>query len=580
MTRMTLRSHGMAFMGPLVGGGLLLGATALLIPNRSQIADAIRRATFVAPAPAVLPSPPTTAMLMQRFTEGKRLSASDLSRLLAASTATAKAAHLSEMADGIQRSGGAVATSQITYDILAGGRPEAALAFLESRPDAGAASLWRLRFELNRKLGNDERAADMLRAAALTPGTASSGDVVEAAYALGRPDMLVTAAESGAAPRLGRAEALNLASWANGVKRYDLIGRIDRAGTPTWRGDNPWLAMTLAQRAGDTASALRYAALLPSGRDAARESIVMASGDRDAMRRLLLEQAVAGKQDRGAVAQQLLEKGFRPDAISLLRQQSSGRAVDDVSASRMLYLMGPRPGAEDLSWLRSRATADIRWLPSYLEREHPARALAFLEARPDAAETDMLFQRIRLANAAHDEQGVSRALDRLLDGRPLDGPQLKLAGSALVSQSLARRYALSLSRARIRAGQESASDRMDLAWDAWNRGDLRAAVDQLGPYLQHSPNDRAALQLMASAQARLGGRESEGPWLRRLLALSPPVSRERAELLTKLGQTSDAIAMVEALRQQSPRDRQLDIQLARLLIAAGDPGRARKVLRP
>jgi predicted Zn-dependent protease len=65
-----------------------------------------------------------------------------------------------------------------------------------------------------------------------------------------------------------------------------------------------------------------------------------------------------------------------------------------------------------------------------------------------------------------------------------------------------------------------------------------------------------------------------------LLPLTPAISRERAELLAKLGRTSEAIALFEALRQQSPGDRQLDIQYARLLIAAGDPGKARKVLRP
>jgi hypothetical protein len=40
------------------------------------------------------------------------------------------------------------------------------------------------------------------------------------------------------------------------------------------------------------------------------------------------------------------------------------------------------------------------------------------------------------------------------------------------------------------------------------------------------------------------------------------------------------MAMVETLRATAPKDRRLDIMLARLLIASGDPGRARKMLRP
>ena len=578
-TRM-LRSQRMSYMGPLVGGGLLLAATAMLIPNRWQIADAIRRATFVAPIPVTVLPPPTTAMLMQRFTEGKRLSVPQLRHLISASSATASASLLSSMAQQIERSGSPIETAQVTYDILASGRPDEALAFLKSRPDVNAPSLWRLRLELHRKIGDETGALDMLRAAALSPGSAPARDVTETAFALKRPDLMIIAAENGAIPRLDAAQSLDLASWAHDEQRYDLIAKIDRAGTPGWRTKNPWLAMTLALQAGDTAAALRYATLLPSGRDAARESILLGSGDLEAVRRLLLDRAAKGKEDRAAIAQLLLEKGFRPDAIGLLREQTAGRATNDTTSQRMLYLMGPRPGAEDLGWLKTRAAADPQWLASYLEREQPAKALAFLESRPDAGESQMLVRRIGLASAARDEQGIARALDGLLDGRALNEAQLKAASGALVSPALTRRYALPLSRARIAAGQGLGSDRMDLAWDAWNKGDAAATIEQLDAHLRSDPNDRDALRLMASAQGKVGGAAGERPWLKRLLVLSPPLSRDRAELLAKLGQTHDAIAMFERLRQQSPGDRQLDIQLSRLLIAAGDPGRARKVLQP
>jgi hypothetical protein len=408
MKTMTFRGQKMAYIGPLAGGGLLLAATALLLPNRGQIADAIRRATFIAPAPAAILPPATPAELMRRFTQGKPLTDTDLRRLLTASTATASAPLLSRMVSQLEGAGIHVPTDRITYDILASGRSDAALAFLESRPDAHSPSLWRLQFDLHRKLGDDQRATDLLRAAALAKGRAPSRDIVEASYALARPDMLITAAEHGAIPPLTRAQSLDLASWANGEKRYELIGRIDRAGTSSWRGDNPWLAMTLAQRAGDTAAALHYAARLPSGSTAARESILIASGDRGAMRRLLLERAATGQEDRAAVAQQLLEKGFRQDAIALLRQQSAGRSTGDSSASRMLFLMGPRPGAEDLAWLRARAVSDPKWIPAYLDREQPARALAFLEGRPNARDTATLLDRVRFADAAHDEEAAGR----------------------------------------------------------------------------------------------------------------------------------------------------------------------------
>ncbi|WP_150291408.1 tetratricopeptide repeat protein [Sphingobium estronivorans] len=579
MNIQALRNPNMAFVGPIVGGGLLLAATVLLMPSHWQIADAIRRGTFSPPPVAVPPPPPSTAQLMQRFTEGKRLAVPDLQRLMTASTAMASASTLSAMANALAKGGAPVATDRISYDVMAGGRPDVALAFLESRPDRAAPAHWRLRFDLHRKTGDAQGAADLLRAAAMTSGGAPPQDVVEAAYALATPDILVTAAEHGAIPPLSQAQALDLASWANTAQRYDLISRIDRAGTPGWRVRNPWLAMTLAQRSGDTGSALHYAALLPSGRDAARESIIMASGKPQAMRQYLLEQAEAKGADRPAIAQRLLEKGFRPDAIALLRQQSASGGGDDGTSARMLYLMGPRPDGEDLNWLRSRASTDPRWLAAYIEREQPAKALAFVESRPTADSSDMLVQRIALANAARDRVAAARALDGLLDGRQLSAAQLKAAATAVVPADRAGRYALALARARIAAGQGESVDRLSLAWDSWNRGAAGETAAQLQGYLRDRPNDRAALRLMADAQTRLKGEAAARPWLERLLAVTPP-SIEQAELLNRLGRTSDAMAMVEMLRRASPNDRRLDIMLSQLLIATGNPGRARKVLQP
>ncbi|UZW56248.1 hypothetical protein NUH86_05565 [Sphingobium sp. JS3065] len=576
MNIQALRGQNMAIVGPIAGGGLLLAATALLMPSHWQIADAIRRATFAPPPVAVPLPPPSTAMLMQRFTEGRKLSVPDLQHLLNASVATASASLLSRLADALAKGGAALPSDRITYDIMAGGRPDVALAFLESRPDRAAPAAWRLRFDLHRKTGDAQGAADLLRNAAMNPGTAPAKDLVEASYALAQPDMLITAAEHGAIAPLSPTQSLDLASWANGAGRYDLIGRIDRAGTAGWRNRNPWLAMTLAQRSGDTGSALRYAAMLPTGRDDARESIIMASGNREAMRRWLLDRAGQKGADRQAIAQRLLEKGFRSDAIALLRTGSD----DKASTERMLYLMGPRPVAQDLAWLRARASNDPRWAAAYIERAQPAEALAFLEAQPAADSSDMLIQRITLANAARDRAAAARALDRLLDGRTLSAGQIKAAGSARLPSEKAAYYDLALTKARIAAGQAEPSDHLRLAWNGWDRGDARGAADQLQLYLRDRPDDRAALRLMADAQAKLRGEAAAKPWLERVMAVTPPLSVERAELLTRLGRTSEAMATVEALRRASPHDRKLDIMLARLLITAGDPGRARKVLRP
>lgn len=573
---MTGRARIAIFGLPVVG--CLLAATILLFPSDPEIAAAKRRAIIVLPHPMIAPLPQTPENLALRFVQGKPLSVPELRQLLAFSTATADAESLSAMADRIGARA-PVSTAQITQDILASGRPGVARAFFEQRPDRALASLWRLRFELHRQTNDIKAAESLLRAAATNPGTAQARDLIEAAYEMDLPELVVVAAEQGSVPPLSRALSLDLAQRAAGSKRYDLIARIDRVGTVEWRQDDPWLAMSLAQRSGETAAALRYAALLPSGQAAAREAIILASGDRQAIRTMLLAHARTAKDGRAAIAQQLLEAGFRADAIALLRLEGVGRAPDDPLAARLLYLMGPRPDAEGLAWLRSRATGDPRWLKIYMERERPAVALAFIEAHRLADGTEMLLQRLKLASAARDRQAAARALVILLDGRALTPTQLS-AATANVPAGLDSRFKLALARARITAGAALPSDRLDLAWDAWNQHNPQETFDQLQAYLRLHPDDQAALRLMADVEAKRRGNKAAWPWLERALVGSPARSRERAEILEMLGRTPEAIAVVETLRQDSPGDKRLAIIHARLLVAAGDPGRARKVLQP
>lgn len=83
---------------------------------------------------------------------------------------------------------------------------------------------------------------------------------------------------------------------------------------------------------------------------------------------------------------------------------------------------------------------------------------------------------------------------------------------------------------------------------------------------------------MADVQAKLGGTSAARPWLERALSQTPPQSRARAELLDRLGRRAEAVTLVEALRVEAPQDRALAALQARLLIAQGQPGRARTVL--
>ena len=575
-----------AIAGPLVLGLILLVAALLLLPNSSIVADAIRRATGGTPAvqapqapPVQIPQAEILADMVKRFAAGLPLTVVEMQQLLAGSAPKADAAMLNAVADKLAEVGSPASTMGTTYEIMAGGRPAVARAFIEARPDKHRAEFWRLRFAVARAAGDMAGAQALLLSAVNAPGSAPAKDIVEASFEQGMPEMMIPAAERGSIPRLDRARSLDLARYAAGTGRYDLISRIDRAGSADWRLDDPWLAMTLARKAGDTQAALRYAAMLPEGQAGAKDAILLASGDREAIRAYLLENARTGVGSRPVIAQQLLEAGHRGDAMALLMDEAAQRSPEDPIAARLLYLMGPRPDPAGLIWLGKRAAADTKWLPVYLEREQPRKALAFLEANDPGQGTDQLLQRLKLAAAARDRESAARSLDRLLDGRALTPAQLATA-SAQMQPGMAGRYILALARARVAAGAPLPSDRRDLAWDAWKRNDMREASGQLQAHLRSEPGDLDALRLMANVAARQQGKSAERPWLERALAQTPRVSRDRIDLLERLNRKSEALAVIEELRAQSPTDKNLAIIQSRLLIATGNPGRAQQVVQP
>jgi predicted Zn-dependent protease len=217
------------------------------------------------------------------------------------------------------------------------------------------------------------------------------------------------------------------------------------------------------------------------------------------------------------------------------------------------------------------------WLSSYVERDRPGDALAFVSRHPLAAQTDVMLMRLSLARAAHDDSEGRAALAALLDGRPLDPGQLA-ALSAAAPARIGPAQAAEIARRRIAAGVAGPRDQLDLAWTAWNAGDAKAAAKWLDGQLASTPTDLPTLRLMADVQSRIGGDRAARPWLERALAQTPDESRARAELLNTLGRRAEAVALVETLRADTPDDPALAALHARLLIARGQPGRARALL--
>ena len=556
---------------PLLGGAVLLALSIFLIPRNVEISQALRHtiphAGVNQRSALTIPIPPP--------------SPSQLASILAHGDARA----IAQAADALRATGHSITTLQIVHDLDRIGRAQVALDYLKSAPVPAAPGLWRIRFELTRKLGRTIDALAMLDSAVHRPSSVPPQDLIEAAYALNRPDLVIVGAEQTVLPPPDAARALDLARRFDAMDRPDLIMRLDKLSGRQWRRSDPWLAMRIARKAGLQDEALSFAMLLPAKQqDAARQSILGNGSDPAALRNMLIQKAASPRSDRQAIAEQLLAAGYRHEALAILEQGAAPLPVSHMLSQRLLYLMGPRPAAREIAWLKERAlrgsaSAQLDWINEYVQRDRPRSALAFLATHPLASKPDLLLVRLSLAQSAGDEMETTRLFAALLDQPILTADQVHILTNHVPAQASVT-VTRKLAERRLQAGIGGLHDIMGLAWAAWNSGDVDETVKQLDIYLRTAPDDPIALRLMADATSKRKGQSAARPWRQRALAHTPPNSREQAELLESLQRYPEAIKVVDTLIAAKAKDRSLIAFKARLLLANGQPGHARKVLAP
>lgn len=439
---------------------------------------------------------------------------------------------------------------------------------------------WRQRFDTARAAGDTAAATILLTTAVERRQTVPPADILAAGYALDRADLILRAVASGAIPKPDAALTLDL---ARRLEKTNLLPELTRVAGDGWRAADPWLALRVAERTGDTAAALRAAALLPAkDRTAAQEAILTRNGDRAGLIALLRQRAAAPGADRTALAERLLAAGDRAGAIATLQAAAATQPSTSAASKRLLYLLGPRPGASDVAWLLRRAESGaerdrIGWLTAYAARATPSAALVELARHPLGNRTDVLLTRLQLARTVRNDAATRAIAAQLLDGRALPPGELKrIAAAAPVTAS--GQMPDPVLRPLAKAGLLSPEQRLSQAWATWNKGDAAGAAAILDVYLEDRPDDASALRLRADAQAKLAGERSARPWLERALRRTQTPSKTAVELLERLGRRAEATQMVSALRARSPQDRSLAALHARLLIAQGEPGRAREIL--
>ncbi|MDF8335535.1 tetratricopeptide repeat protein [Novosphingobium cyanobacteriorum] len=549
---------------PAIVAAASIGVGLILIPDREEVLAAARHRSAMG-GPAVGPSVPVAVR-------------PDLEAVLAQGDAPAIAA----LIEDLQKQGIVFTTRQVVQDLRALGRSKVALSLLALRADGQDPDLWRVGFELARETGNASLAHQMLDAAVRGDPAVPAPDLIEAAFAASRPEVLLAARAKGVVPALPPRIVDDLANRF--VNKADMasLDVLDRLEGTSWHTRLPWTAYNLALKRRDKSAALAAAALLPRDEQGpAREHVLDAFGDREALRGLILDQAGASEADTGRLAERLLGLGFRGDAIALLQRRLE-HGYSSKLADRLLFLLGPRPAPADLEWLAARASgaasAAVFWLTAYAQRDSAPRALSFLEQHPLAQTQDVLLMRLTLARSARDPVRGANALAHLLGSPALSAQAVRTIDANLPS-GLDRRLRARFLEAKLAAGLGGDKDRLALAWNAWDSKRPAEAAGWLEIVLANNREAKDAWWLMADVQERLGRPDRMRACLEQLLVLSPGSSLERARLLDRLGRRREALQVIAALRARNPGDALLSAESARLRVALGEPGKARRDLR-
>lgn len=484
----------------------------------------------------------------------------------------------------------------LVYNMLSAGADAAALPYLLKLAKSSGGSWWFALAEAAARSGRGDTAADAIAAEiASLPPTDERLSSLLAALDTAAPDrspgVLRTLAD--------RSPSL----WADS---YAIVMR-ERGRT---KDLNAWLnekleatrsasdAMVFALRLAETANPLDAArAIKPragSSRGWAELYVdLLRRGDRpkDALA-FLVKLATEGRIDpawRREIAFQALESGNREAADQLFRQIAASDPPDSQAVQQLFFLWGPRPDASALDWIEARArkaegAERIAWLERLLSIRAGKRVLAITGGIANAktpAEIDLVVKAQAQAGQPEElRKTVTAAVDRTQDVKTL----VDLARTAETTRD--RKLIVEAWKAVIAAKPDHPTANRELGLIAYDEGRLIEAERYLRAFLKTGDGDYEANYFMGEVLFRTGRREQAGPYYQRaydqLLQRKDrdfPLEVARANILRRLGRLDDAIALMDSLLKQRPKDRALRADFADLLIEKGDFERARYVLQ-
>gem|GEM_PF-3906626 len=303
-----------------------------------------------------------------------------------------------------------------------------------------------------------------------------------------------------------------------------------------------------------------------------------------------LRRPAIDEKKRRALADELLALGRKAVAEQAYMRLAQDAPPASPLVAELLFLWGPSAPPEAVEWLaqrtaqaggRSRA-AWGRHLITAGAAPRAAELLAAAALRPGASNV-LLDAYLQALSASRDTPGFARAANRLLASPQSVTRLRRLAAAAetLRRPEIARRARLAL---LLRRPDDAATLR-GLAFAAYDRGDLAAALAFLQRYHRVTPGDYESQLLHAEVLNATAGREQAAPRFRRALAMVESVSNPtfrmravRARCLRQLGFLAAAGAAYRGLLAERPAAGDLRADYAEMLLDAGEISGAENAL--
>ena len=292
---------------------------------------------------------------------------------------------------------------------------------------------------------------------------------------------------------------------------------------------------------------------------------------------------------RAQIAFRLLDAGQKAAAERVLRALAETVAPDDIAMRRLLFVWGPRPKPNQLDWLEARARSAVGdakaiWLQLLAERGATTRVIdvvgGTISRTDDGAVIDAYVEAI---SATGDKPALRAALrEAAAQTRSVHAlGQLARRAEAVGDPALERQ----LLESAIAAGSRDPQQQRTLGLLAYRTRDHATAQRWLSAFNMATGGDyethRAIGEILLHRREFDAARRSFGDALQDLDRSGddgavPRVAK--ASLLHRLGRTSEARRLYEALLAERPNDDDLRADYVSMLLAQGDLGQAHAML--